>query len=359
LPGTLALSEQRHTRSDVTLTRAAANMAALFPPTSMARCLGAYRRTGADPPFGDPGRYHGAAMEGYYWRIVDAERERVLVVLCGVCEGVRGRWALVALAAHPGGFVRHVIAEPAAGDRRRFGVAAAEVLDGSLEHLRLRLDADHWIDAALRPLLGWPRRAFGALGPAQMLPGLAQYWHPVLLDAEVTGQACVGGRRQRLDGARAYAEKNWGPGFAGRWWWGQAAAFPEPDLGVAFAGGHLPLLGASPAPSAAVVRLGSRVLSFRPPLARARVAARPGRLRLRMGSPGYDLELEGDSAGTAPHVLPVPELGLPRVEMRSHQVLAGHLALRLRRGGRTVIDASSPLAGLELGESPRRGGRRW
>jgi tocopherol cyclase len=178
----------------------------------------------------------------------------------------------------------------------------------------------------------------------------------VLLDAEVTGEACVSGRRLRLDGARAYAEKNWGPGFAGRWWWGQAAAFPEADLGVAFAGGHLPLLGASPAPTAVVVRLGARVLSFRPPLARARVAAGAGRWRLRMGSPRYDLELEGDAAGAAPHILPVPELGRPRVEMRSQQILAGHIALRLRRGRRTVIDASSPLAGLELGESPRPGG---
>jgi tocopherol cyclase len=317
----------------------------------------AYRRAGADPPFADPGRYHEAAMEGYYWRLVDTARERVLVVLCGVCEGPAARWGLVALAAHPGGVVHHAIAEPAAGEAERFGVAAGEVLDGSLEHLCLRLDADNWIDAALRPVLPWPRRAFGALGPAHLLPGLAQYWHPVLLDAKVTGEACVGGRRERLDGCRAYAEKNWGPGFAGRWWWGQAAAFPEPQLGVAFAGGHLPLLGVSPAPTAVVVRLGPRVLSFRPPLARAHVAAGVGCWRLRMRSPRYRLELEGNAGDTAPHRLPVPELGAPRVEMRSQQLLAGHIRVRLSRGRRMVIDASSALAGLELGE-PRPGGPR-
>ena len=330
-------------------------MAALLAPAFIARCLRAYRRTGADPPFRDPGRYHEAGMEGYYWRFFDAARERVLVALCGVCEGVAGRWALVALAAHPGGVVRHVIAEPAAGEAHRFGVGAGDILDGSLEHLRLRLDADHWIEAALRPLLRWPRRAFGALGPAQVVPGLAQYWHPVLLDGEVTGEACVAGRRERLDGSRAYAEKNWGPGFAGRWWWGQAAAFPAAELGVAFAGGHLPLLGASPAPTAVVVRLGARVLNFRPPLARARFAAAAGQWRLRIRSPRYRLELDGDAGGTTPHILPVPELGTPRVEMRSQQLLAAHIDLRLRRGRRTVIDASSPLAGLELGEPPRRG----
>jgi hypothetical protein len=311
-----------------------------------------YRKAGADAPFGDPGRDHEAAMEGYYWRIVDAARERVLAVLCGVCEGPAGRWALVALAGHPGGVVRHAIVQPAAGDPQRFGVRVAEVLDGSLEHLRVRLDADNWIDAQLQPLLSWPRRAFGALGPAHLLPGLAQYWQPLLLDSEVSGEACVAGRRLALDGARAYAEKNWGPGFAGRWWWGQAFAFPEPQLGVAFAGGQLPLLGARPSPTAVVVRLGRRVLSFCPPLARARVGAGGGHWRLRMSSPRYQLELEGEAGDTPPHILPVPELGVPRVEMRSQQVLAGHIHLRLRRGRRTLIDASSPLAGLELGEPP-------
>ena len=73
-----------------------------------------------------------------------------------------------------------------------------------------------------------------------------------------------------------------------------------------------------------------------------------------MSSPRYRLELEGEAAGTAPHVLPVPEPGPPRVEMRSRQLLAGQVHLRLRRGRRTLIDASSPLAGLELGEPQTR-----
>src|SRR5215204_5195206 len=88
-----------------------------------------YRKSGADLPFSDPARDHQAAMEGYYWRFVDVPGRRVLVVLCGVCEGPAGRWALVALAGHPGGVVRHAIVEPAAGERGRFGVVAGDVVD--------------------------------------------------------------------------------------------------------------------------------------------------------------------------------------------------------------------------------------
>jgi tocopherol cyclase len=76
-----------------------------------------------------------------------------------------------------------------------------------------------------------------------------------------------------------------------------------------------------------------------------------------MTSPRYRLELEGEAAGTAPHILPVPETGAQRVHMRSQQLLAGHVRVHVRRGARTLIDASSPLAGLELGEpSPTRPG---
>ena len=315
--------------------------------------IAAYRQTGADPPFGDPARYHGAGMEGYYWRLVHPEAGWVIVWLCGVCQGPGGSWATVALAAHPGGFLRHATVEPAAGDFKRFGARAADVFQGSLHELRVRLGDDAWVEARLRPRTPWPRRVLGGLGPAQVVPGLAQYWHPVLLAAEIEGEACVGGRRLRLEGAHAYVEKNWGPGFAGRWWWGQADDFSGGDVGVAFAGGRLPLLGVSAAPTAVVVRLGERVLRFVPPVARAMARVDGHDWHVEARSPRYRLELEGEAGGERAHRLPVPDVRERRVDMRSQQVLSGRLRLRLHRGRHTLIDAVSNLAGLELGEPPR------
>jgi hypothetical protein len=314
--------------------------------------LAAYRRTGADLPFGDPARDHGAAMEGYYWRLVHPGAGWVIVWLCGVCRGAGGSWATVALAAHPGGFLRHATLAPAAGDSGGFGARAGDVFSGSVDELRVRMGDDAWIDARFQPRVVWPRRALGALGVGHVIPGLAQYWHPVLLAAEVQGEAYVGGRRLRLDGARAYAEKNWGPGFAGRWWWGQANAFPEADVGVAFAGGRLPMLGISPAPTAVVLRLGERVLRFVPPFARVRVAVGSRGWRVRVRAPRHRLELEGEADGVAPHRLPVPDVEKRRVDLRSEQVLAGRLRLRVHSGRRKLVDATSPLAGLELGNPP-------
>ena len=155
----------------------------------------------------------------------------------------------------------------------------------------------------------------------------------------------MAGRPLRLDEATVYAEKNWGPGFAGRWWWGQASAFPEEGLGVAFAGGALPRLGASP--SAVVLWRGGQVHRFAPPLARSRVALGTPLAGANQFAPIPPRDRwPGDEPG---HVLPVPEPGEPHVEMRSEQVLAGRLAVRLSRGGRTLIDSVSPQAGLEQG----------
>jgi tocopherol cyclase len=355
-----------------------------MPSGGTNRVLEAYRRTGADPPFGDPARAHGTPLEGYYWRIVDPDAGRVIVALCGVCRGGGESWATVAVAAHPGGFVRHAVVAPAAGERAAFGVRAggglrgsvealgvggsaemlgvggsAEalgvrrgdgVLRGSADALSVRLGDDALVELRLRSPFLWPNRAFGGLGPAHAVPGLGQYWHPVVLAARAEGEASLGGVDFGFDGATAYVEKNWGPGFARHWWWGHAGAFPGANVTVAFAGGRLRVAGQVVAPTAVVVRIGERVLRFAPPLARVRTAATASAWRVIARTAWHAVEIEGDAGGAIPHVLPVPDVPARRVEMRSTQHLAGRLRLRVSRGSRTLFEGVSPLAGLELGE---------
>ena len=187
--------------------------------------LAAYRRTGADLPFGDPRGYHGVGMEGHFWRLTRPAGGEVVIVIAAVCRDGRGRrWGMAALAAHPGGVV-HAVTVDAADERS----------------LRVDLGPDARLDATFADALPWPRRAFGALGPAHVVPGLSQYWHPWLLRARVSGSARLGDETIDLDGAVAYAEKNWGAGgMPPAWWWGQAHGFDRPDVCVAFAGGMPP-----------------------------------------------------------------------------------------------------------------------
>jgi hypothetical protein len=322
--------------------------------------LGRYRATGADGPFGDPRRAHGVAMEGYYWRLTDARSGRVVVALCGVNRaGDGGRWATVALAAHPGGFLRRRAVPEAGADARRLGAWAGDgTFHGDERGVRVDLGADARLDVRLADVTGWPRRPFGGLGPAHAVPGLGQYWHPHVLGGRVEGRALLGGEELDLGGAQVYAEKNWGRGgFPSRWWWGQAQAFEREDACVSFAGGDVTLGPVSTTATAIVVRLGDDVVRLGDPLL-SPVRAEIGRESwwLLGRGPRWSVELEGDTRGSRVHELPVPLPAERRNVAAAHQHLAARLRVVVRRRGRVVFAGDSALAGLEHGSLEPNGG---
>lgn len=313
------------------------------------RLLDAYRRTGADRPFGDPRRAHGLELEGYYWRLTDAAAGRVVIALVAVCQSPGGPWGLVALAAHPGGFVRWALTDTAYADPARLGVVAGDALAGSAQRLRVDLGPGARLDVGFSEPREWPRRSFGALGAAHAVPGLPQYWHPHMLGASVEGEATLDEERLDLAGATAYSEKNWGSSFSEHWWWGQAQGFDGADACVAFAGGRIELAGVAAAPTALVFRLGGELLRFSPPFARMTAAVGETGWRVTARSARHHVELEGEVAGRAPVLLPVPVPAERRVDVRSRQYLAGRLHVRVLRSGRTLFEGESELAGLEHG----------
>jgi tocopherol cyclase len=322
--------------------------------------LAAYRRTGADLPFlSDPRGYHGVGMEGYFWRITDVRSATVVVALLAVSRDARGAtWGMAALAVHPGGFVRAATLAHATADPRALRVRAAgddgAVLEADDGRLRVDLGPDARLDVAFEQRVGWPRRAFGGIGPAQAVPGLSQYWHPHLLGARVRGEARAGGATLALDGATAYAEKNWGgAGHPPDWWWGQAHGFVREDVCVAFAGGRATLGPVPVRATAVVVALGGEVVRLVAPLQPLRVAVDERGWRLRGRTARHALEIEACAGGAAPHRLPVPvPAERRRLDGFSAMHLAGTLRLRLRRRGRTVFEGTSRLAGLERGRGP-------
>src|SRR3954451_16764256 len=142
-----------------------------------ATMFAAYRATGADLPWGDPRGYHGVGMEGYFWRITHEPSATVVVVLTAVNrDAAGGTWGLVALAAHPGGFVRSATVDQVHADPRRLGVRLEDgdgrvLLAADEERVRVDLGPGAAVDVAFDDRISWPaRRAFGGIGPAQALP---------------------------------------------------------------------------------------------------------------------------------------------------------------------------------------------
>jgi hypothetical protein len=276
----------------------------------------------------------------------------VIVALAGVNRAADGRsWGTVGLAAHPGGFSRSAAVEGAHASGAGI-VRIGDALRADPRRVALDLGDDARLSIELSAPVPWPRRAFGALGAAHAIPGLSQYWHPWLLGGHVHGHAVVDGREIDLDGAVAYAEKNWSNGgFPESWWWGQAHGFADDDVCVAFAGGRAGVGGLRMTATSLVVRTGGELVRLVRPLQPLRVAVDDDGWRLSGRTPGgTSVTVEGHGNGTAPHLLPIPVPAEARnLEGAATQYLAGELRLTVRRRGRVRYDGTSRLAGLERG----------
>lgn len=329
------------------------------------RAVAAYRATGADLPWGDPRRAHGVAMEGYYWRLTDVERSRVVIALIGVNRGPHGRWATVGLAgsngflrtaALPGGWADpHGLGAASPGPAAPSPAAPAGIgaFVGDDRTLRVDLGPDARLEVRLDTLDPWPPgRALGGSSGFQLVPGLNQYWHPWLLGGRAHGEAILGGEVWQLDGAATYGEKNWGKeGFPDRYWWGQAQGFAEPAACLAFAGGDVVAGPFHTSVTALVVRLpDGRLLRLgNPGTSPVRAAIGPGRWQLDGRARGWRVLVDGADDPARAHVLPVPLPHLERNTAGALEHLAGRLSVRVERRGRTYWTGDSALAGLEVG----------
>lgn len=308
-----------------------------------------YRRTGATLPFGDPRPWHGAEMEGWFWRVTDAASGHVLVVLCGVNRHPDGDWATVAIAAEPGGFVRSAVLPRASAASDSFLVAAGDgAFTATATEVHVDLGPDARVDLSVRRPVAWPH-ALGGGGVFSAVPFLGQYWHPHLLGGGATGTATVGTRTWEFDDAEVYAEKNWGAGFPRHWWWGQAHGFDRPDVCVAFTGGVLSAGPLTATVGGVVVRIGSDVIRLTPPLARVRSHADGRRWEVHARAPGHHVHIVATGSGD-PHVLPVPLPAERRNVDTDFEFLAGHLSVEV--SGRLSYRGETDLAGLEIGHRP-------
>src|SRR6056297_1928801 len=126
-------------------------------------------------------------MEGWFWRVTDVARRRVLVVLCGVNRHPDGDWATVAIAAEPGGFVRSAVLPDAHGAPDRFLVTAGDgAFTATDTAVHIDLGPDARADLDLRAPVPWPH-ALGGGGIFSAVPFLGQYWHPHVLGGQVAG----------------------------------------------------------------------------------------------------------------------------------------------------------------------------
>lgn len=345
-----------------------------------------YRATGADLPFGDPLRAHGVDMEGYFLRVTDHERGRVVIALIGVNRGPDGHWATLGLASHavdavdtPAVDATGAMGATASGqeiasgassssstsaslrvdaaphgwaDPDRVGARSGEAFRYEPDGVRVDMGEGARLHVELTDRVEWPHRAVGGSSIFQSVPALNQYWHPWLLGGSARGWAELDGERWEFDGADVYGEKNWGrEGFPGAWWWGQAHGFAEPGVCVAFAGGQVYAGPLRTEVTALVVRLpdGHVLRLGNPGVSPVDADVADDVWRLDGRGYGWRVRVTGRASLGRAHVLPVPLPSEGRNAAGAIEHLAGELEVEVSRFGRPVWSGRSGLAALEHG----------
>ena len=318
----------------------------------LTRLVNAYRRTGADVPFGNPLPSHDTEMEGWFWRVSDEATGRVLIALCSVNRHPDGDWSTTAVGAHPGLVVRSAALSGARAQHSPFSVTAGDEAGSfnvGTDRVRFEL-GDLSLNMEFKDRVLWPK-AFGGGGVFSSVPFLNQYWTPFYLGGRASGTLQYAGESWTFDNAKLYAERNWGKGFPLRWWWGQAHDFGDADVCVAFSGGLLSLGSIARDVNGIVVRVGTKVIRMTPPLL-VRSQVGDNRWLIRGRSRRYEIELDGDGTHLPPHVLPVPLPAERRNIDTDFEHLAGRLRCTVREDGRLLFDGTSELAALEVGTRP-------
>ena len=207
--------------------------------------LEAYRRTGADPPFGDPRRAHGVRFEGYYWRFTDAAAGRVVIVLCGVCRDA-GRHLGAGRPRRPPR--RPGALRGRAGCARRSATGSASrprtSCAASPSALRVDLGPDARLDVALREPAAVAAARVRRHRPGPDRPRAAAVLAPAPARRARRRGGAAGGRRPSTCPARPPTRRRTGappsPSTGGG---ARRRASPGADACVAFAGGRVALAG--------------------------------------------------------------------------------------------------------------------
>lgn len=207
----------------------------------------------------------------------------------------------------------------------------------------------------VEPIYGWgppDRPQQSTAGWLSFLPIFEPGWQILMAHGLASGWIEWQGKRYTFDRAPAYAEKNWGGAFPQKWFWLQGNSFlGEPDLALTAAGGRRKVLGRPE--SVAMVGLHHRgqFYEFVPWNSEVYWLVKPwGYWHLWAMNDRYQVQLTGETTRPPTPVRAPTEEGMV---FCCQDTLHGSLSLELRqRSGNLILQASTDLAGLEVGGGP-------
>jgi tocopherol cyclase len=206
-----------------------------------------------------------------------------------------------------------------------------------------------------KPVYGWgnpARLQQSTAGWLSYLPIFEPGWQILMAHGLATGWIEWPGQRFEFVDAPAYAEKNWGRSFPQKWFWINCNHFEnEPDLAITAGGGRRGVLGRMEEVAMMGIHHRGQFYEFAPWNSQVHWQIDPwGNWQMQAHNHQFQVEIIGttDLPGT---MVQVPtENGLTSC---CRDTMRGLLSLEIcDRQGKTVVSASSSMAGLETGGQP-------
>ena len=297
-------------------------------------------------------------FEGWYYKLIDRQRQNVFAVIPGISigadrsdahafvqfiDGVKGRTE----------YFRYAVDEFHA-DRRKLNVriGANEFTDRGIT-LDLRGDRAQ-IRAALsfNEVVQYPRSFLspGIMGPFSFVPGMECYHGVVNISHTVSGSIHVDGHETDMTEGEGYIEKDWGHSFPSAWIWLQANHFAQRGTSFMFSLARIPWLGTSFAGLVSFLKTPNGFYKFATYNGtRVRQLSQEGNTltgRLQRGGDSLEFTAKYQRGG----MLKAPKNGL--MDRTIEESITAEVSLRLYHHNRILYEGQSGWAGMELAGRP-------
>jgi hypothetical protein len=311
----------------------------------------------------DPDRYHGHGkrhrfFEGWYYKLVDASRSRVLVLIPGIYLGRdpgHHHGFIQVVQGHRGhmDYIRYPVSDfSAARDRfdiqvgrSRFSLAGLSVdvktPDVNLQGT-LRFDeVSRWPDSWLHP---------GSMGIYNYIPHMQCYSQVCAMDMALTGQIVINGETLDFTGGRGYVEKNWGQTFPYSWIWVQCNHFDTIPASISCSLAHIPFPVSSFRGFLIGLSVKDQFYAFTTMnRSKLKIRQKGADAVIQAESRLYRLELETLTRRDDFILLPGPQDDQMVPFVQENLSATVHVRLTARNDGRTLFDEMGVCCGVEYG----------
>jgi hypothetical protein len=291
-------------------------------------------------------------FEGWYYKIIDKDKEHALAVIPGISLDKNDSHAFIQLLDHDNHafYFRYELSE-FMYHPRKFEVKIGNNYFSKDKILLNLKEKDVNIHGRLNLFnrIEFPKTILrpGIMGPYSFVPFMECYHGIVSIHHDVGGQLMLSGEKVDFTGGYGYVEKDWGKSFPEYWIWFQSNHFKTRDVTVMFSIAKIPWLFGAFTGFISFLRLKENVIVFATFTGAklSRLEYKSNRIRVVLTDRRYRLEMEADK--TDGGTLMAPKNGL----MKQQITESINAVVKVRfsdRKGNIIFEGTGTNTGLEI-----------